>query len=86
MIENELAIKTICGAIYYTCKQYKTSEIDDRHLNQLSSYMLTAIDVYCIEVDAAGFVLSTRQFKMRYGHHDFGQRVIEIIPAEIIGR
>ena len=85
MIENELAIKTICGAIYYTCRQYKTFEIDDRHLNQLASYMQTAIEVYCIEVDATGFVLSTKQFKMRYGHHDFGQRVTEIIPTKCMG-
>lgn len=78
MIINGLAIKTICGAIYYSCRQYNTSEIDHWDLNRLASYLHIPIDVYCIEVDPTGFVLSTKQFRMRYVHHAFGQRVIEM--------
>lgn len=44
----------------------------------VAGYLHIKITTYWIEVDGTGFVLTTRLFRMRYVHYDFGQRVVEI--------
>jgi hypothetical protein len=78
MISDERAIKTIFGAIHYTCQRYNRVEEDQWDLDRLAGYLHIKITTYCIEVDGTGFVLTTRLFRMRYVHHDFEQRMIEI--------
>lgn len=77
-IERDLALKTICGGVYHMFTTYKKFEILDRDWEMLCSYLKSTEQVYGVEMEKKGFVISTRSFRLRYVHSDFGDRSVEI--------
>jgi len=78
---NLHAIKTICSKLYHTFSTEGAQEIPASDLSLLIAYLnVSPTTVYCMEVDEAGFVFSTRTASFRY-HHDEKpeERLIDVV-------
>jgi hypothetical protein len=78
-IERDQALKTICGGVYHMFTTYKKYEILDRDWEMLCSYLKSTEQVYCVEMEKKGFVITTRSFRLRYVHSDFAGRTVNIL-------
>ncbi len=66
------ALKTICGAIHYQLVQYNPNEIPIYDYSLFCDYLkIPKGTIYCVEVEATGFWLTTRIFRFKYVHSDF---------------
>jgi hypothetical protein len=70
--DNTQALKTICGAVYYTCLRYQKKEISVHDWKFLCSLLnIPTTTIYSLEMDNKTLVVTTRNFKLTYSHSDF---------------
>jgi hypothetical protein len=77
---NINVLKTICGAIHYAMHRYNEKEISFRDWDYFCSALgLSISTVYCIELTKEELFFATKNFSIRYKHHNMHeQRTIEI--------
>lgn len=78
---NLHVMKSICSKIYHTFSTEGAQEIPASDLSLLIAYLnVSPTAMYCMEVDEAGFVFSTKTASFRY-HHDAlpEERLVDVV-------